>query len=79
MTATQYNYPLLCAPIIIIYRMSSLYADESFDLKHKKIFEETFGVYADKKSKFQKVYEHINLYAKEKTFDSKDVEVFRNR
>ena len=61
--------------------MSSLSPDESFKLKHKKFFEETLGVDVDKKEKasFKKVYEHIDLYAKEKTFDPKDVEAFRNR
>ena len=61
--------------------MSSLSGDESFKLKHKKFFEETLGVDVDKKEKasLKNVYEHINVYAKEKTFDPKDMEAFRNR
>ena len=81
MTATQYNYPLLRAPIIITSRKYSLSADESFELKHKKFFKDTLGVDVNKKEKasLKNVYEHIDLYAKEKTFHPKDVEAFRNR
>ena len=58
-----------------------LSADKSFELKHKKFFKNTLGVDVDKKEKasLKNVYEHIELYAKEKTFDPKDVEAFRNR
>ena len=81
LTATQYNYPLLSTPIIITSRKYSLSADESFELKHKKFFKDTLGVDVDKKEKasLKNVYEHIDLYAKEKTFHPKDVEAFRNR
>ena len=81
LTATQYNYPLLRAPIIITSRKYSLSADESFELKHKKFFKESLGVDVDKKEKasLKNVYEHIDLYAKKKTFHPKDVEAFRNR
>ena len=81
LTATQYKYPLLRAPIIITSRKYSLSADESFELKHKKFFKESLGVDVDKKEKasLKNVYEHINVYAKEKTFDPKDMEAFRNR
>ena len=81
LTATQYKYPLLRAPIIITSRKYSLSADESFELKHKKFFKESLGVDVDKKEKasLKNVYEHINVYAKEKTFDPKDMEIFRNR
>ena len=80
-TATQYKYPLLCTPIIITSRKYSLSADESFELKRKKFFRETLGVNADKKEKasLKNVYEHIDLFGKEKTFDPKDVEAFRDR
>ena len=55
LTATQYKYPLLCAPIIITSRKYSLSTDESFKLKHKKFFKETLGVDVNKKkSKSQK-------------------------
>ena len=81
LTTTQYKYPLLRAPIIITSRKYSLSADKSFELKYKKIFKNTFGVDADKKEKvsLKNVYEHLELFTKEKTFDPKDVEVFRNR
>ena len=81
LTATQYKYSLLRTPIIITSRKYSLSADESFELKHKKFFKDTLGVDVDKKEKasLKNVYEHINVYAKEKTFDPKDVEAFRNR
>ena len=81
LTATQYKYPLLRAPIIITSRKYSLSADESFKLKHKKFFKDALGVDVDKKEKasLKNVYEHIELYAKEKTFDPKDVEAYRNR
>ena len=81
LTTTQYKYPLLCAPIIITSRKYSLSADKSFELKYKKIFKNTLGVDADKKEKasLKNVHEHIELYTKEKTFDPKDVEAFRNR
>ena len=81
LTATQYKYPLLRAPIIITSRKYSLSADESFKLKHKKIFKDALGVDVDKKEKasLKNVYDHIELYAKEKTFDPKDVEAYRNR
>ena len=49
LTATQYKYPLLRAPIIIISRQYSLFADESFKLKHKIFFKETLGVDVNKK------------------------------
>ena len=49
LTATQYNYPLLCAPIIITSKKHSLSADETFGLKHKKFFKETLGIDVDKK------------------------------
>ena len=67
--------------LIITSRMSSLSADESFELKHKKFFKETLGVDVDKKEKasFKKLHEHIDLYAKEKTFDPKDVKSYRDR
>ena len=78
LTATQYKYPLLRAPIIITSRKYSLSADESWALKHKKFFKETLGVDADKKEKasLKNVYQHIDLFGKEKTFDPKDVEAF---
>ena len=81
LTAIQYKYPLIRAPIIITSRKYSLSANESFELKHKKFFKEALGVDADKEEKasLKNVHEHINLYAKEKTFDPKDVEAFRNR
>ena len=81
LTATQYKYPLLRPPIIITSRKYSLSANESFELKHKKFFKESLGVDVDKKEKasLKNVYEHIDLYAKEKTFHPKDVEAFRNR
>ena len=81
LTTTQYKYPLLRAPIIITSRKYSSSTDESFELKHKKFFKETLGVDVDKKEKasLKNVYDHIELYAKEKTFDPKDVEAFRNR
>ena len=81
LTATQYKYPLLRAPIIITSRKYSLSADKIFELNHKKFFEETLGVDVDKKEKatLKNVYEHIDLYAKKKTFHPKDVEAFRNR
>ena len=51
LTATQYKYPLLCAPIILTSKKYSLSTDESFKLKHKKFFEETLRVDVDKKEK----------------------------
>ena len=77
LTATQYKYSLLCSPIIITSRKYSLSADKSFELKHKNFFKETLGVDTDKKEKasFKNVYEHIELYAKEKTFDPKDMKL----
>ena len=81
LTATQYKYPFLRAPIIITSRQYSLSADESFEWKHKKFFKDTLGVDVDKKEKatLKNVYEHIELYAKENTFHPKDVEAFSNR
>ena len=81
LTATQYKYPLLRAPIIITSRKYSSSTDESFELKHKKKFQNTLGVDVDKKEKasLKNVYEHLELYAKEKTFHPEDVEAYRNR
>ena len=58
-----------------------LSTDESFALKHKRFFKETLGVDIDKKEKasLKNVYKHADLYAKEKIFDPKDVEAYRNR
>ena len=68
-------------PIIITSRQYSLSADESFELKHKKIFKDTLVVDVNKKEKasLKNVHEYIDLYAKEKTFHTEDVEAFRNR
>ena len=81
LTTTQYKYPLLRAPIIITSRKYSSSTVESFELKHKKFFQNTFGVDVDKKEKasLKNVYEHADLYAKEKTFHPEDVEAYRNR
>ena len=70
---------LLCATIITTSRKYSLFADKSFELKHKKFFKELLVLMWTKKASLKNVYDHIELYAKEKIFDPKDVEAFRNR
>ena len=81
LTATQYKYPLLPAPIIVTARQYSLSGDEGLAEKHKKFFEETLGVDVNKKEKasLKNVHEHVDLFAKEKTFDPKDVKALRDR
>ena len=81
LTATQYKYPPLRAPIILTSKKYSLSADESFKLKHKKVFKESFGVDVDKKEKasLKNVHECMDLFAKEKTFHPKDVKAYRDR
>ena len=51
LTATQYNYSLLHASIIIISRKYSLSADESFELKHKKLLKRLLELMWIKKKK----------------------------
>ena len=65
----------------IMAMIRKLSTDEIFTLKHKKIFKETLGVDIDKKEKasLKSVYKHADLYAKEKIFDPKDVEVYKKR
>ena len=81
LTATQYKYPLLRAPIIITSRKYSLSGDENWAKKHRKFFEETLGVDTTKneKANLKNAYKYAGLFAKEKTFDPKDVEAFRDR
>ena len=72
LTATQYKYPLLHAPIILTTRQYSLSADEGLAEKHKKLYKETLGVDVNEKEKTSlKMYMNI-LFVKEKTFDPKD-------
>ena len=81
LTATQYKYPLLRAPIIITTRQYSLSTSEDLADKHKKFFKETLGVDVNEKEKasLKNVHEHVDLFAKEKTFDPKDVKALRDR
>ena len=81
LTATQYKYPLLCAPIIITTRQYSLSADEGLADKHKKFFKESLGVDVNEKEKasLKNIHKFVDLFAKEKTFDPKDVKAFRDR
>ena len=81
LTATQYKYPFLPAPIILTARQCSLSADKGLVEKHKKIFKESLGVDVNKKEKasLKNIHKFLDLIAKEKTFDPKDVKALRDR